>query len=161
MLGVVIERKFTDPDDIALVRTSTGEKSRNTELLQPLVDVRQRLGGGHVIEMHGAQDLAPEYSEIVFVDALDPGAVGVGAKDHATLRDGLFLTRLVDQTRQPADELANTLVRHRRDDHAVPCSHRRRIGRIRLGADDHPGPFEKLRVVLPEFGEQDLQLFGG
>jgi len=161
VIGVVVERKFADPDHIAFRSAGTGQQPRNAEFLETLVDVGERFGRGHIVEVYGTENLATHDPEIVIVDSFDPRSVGVRTQDHATLRHRLFLTRFVHEAREAPDEFAHPLVRDRRDHHALPGLHDFRNGRVGLGPDDHPRPLEELRVVLAEFGEQHIELLGG
>ena len=71
--------KLGDPDDVAVAGAGPGEQLGHAERFSWMVDVRQRLGRGDVVERDDALDLAADEAELVLAEPLDPGAVGVRA----------------------------------------------------------------------------------
>lgn len=94
---MVVERKTTDPDHVTVEHPGPGEKSRHTQLRQPLVDVRQSIGSRDVVQVDGALDLATVHAPLTLVDALDPRGVGLGAQDHVPFTNRFVTACLVDQ----------------------------------------------------------------
>jgi hypothetical protein len=75
-----------------------------------VVDVRQRLGRGDVVECDHALDLAADQPELVVAHAFHAGAIGVWPDDDDALGLGLLGAGTVHEGGHPADELAHALV---------------------------------------------------
>ena len=83
---------------------------RDAEPLHLMVDVRQRLGRGDVVEGDDALDLAADQPELVLAEALDATAVRLGPDDD----DALVGRLRADAPRGPATPSARPARAHPR-----------------------------------------------
>ena len=76
-----------------------------------MVDVRQRLGRGHVVQRHDPLDLAADEPELVIAEALDPATVGLRPDDDDAFVVRLLAAGLVHERGHRPDQLAHALRR--------------------------------------------------
>jgi hypothetical protein len=147
----------TDPDDVALFSTHLGEHLGHAKPFEPMVDVCERLGRGHIVESDDALDFLADQTELTFANNFDYCTLCFRAD-----RDNAFgvldsLTSIMHSHCHLADEFAETLACHRGHDVAGPTQQFKFVGLdgIGLRTDDEARTVQKVGLILAQFLEKN------
>ena len=156
----VVEGEPGDAHDVAVRAPALASARSTPRLVQPLVDVGQRLEVRHVREGDGALRLASDHPPARVVLALDqrrPRRIGrwttnASGSGSADLADADGVGQRPDQRRdaRPGD----------RGDRSDRSSRGRRRRDVGPRADDDPWPVEQVGLIAAELVEQDPLLLG-